>query len=695
MGSRACYAVTIPTKTTERLSFMLPNTVVDALVEGDLDGETVKMEIDASATAHIMSVLTDLYSDRLMAIVREYATNARDAHIEAGVSRPIEITLPSRMSSYYHVKDYGIGLDVEGIRNIYSKYGASTKRGSNDFNGMLGLGCKSAMTYAAQFSIISVKDGMKYNVSVSRAADGVGEMQVIDQTPTSEPNGVEIVVPIKSNDVFSIASKVASFFQWWPEGSVLVNGTAPKRFEGRKVAKNLYMVDGLEKDLIIMGNVPYPVPFEDGIYAGEKDAYGYNRKSFGVVYFAEMGDVTFSPSRESLQTTRNTRATVDLAKDLFIKNLKDSLQQEVDALPSPVEAMQHYRRIRTRYRDIDVSDLTYKGHVFESSWEAPFVIKKTQPVAGFSVPRDVKNYDYFFWYDADGGKAESKMTSLDAQRVEQYNNSMVFLVNGPKSLTTHQKMKIRRTYQDGQIPKSYVMITSLPKPPGGFWTKDIPVLDWSVVSTFKVGSKGTSDSTKHNVHEVSGSQTFRAVPDAEKIVYVSPTFFKDDSYYGPKIGSYVKFFNDRGYSFITLATNRHAKFKREHPNSMDLHVAVRHFVKQYNASLSADEMTYLGMKDTTLYRLECLVGVDIADPDVVAWSKKADRTEYNRVHKAREIYTIITRRTSDAGLTGGVPIDPFKNYPLVGCLSTDEIRNHQTHVRDYINAVYNSNRKGN
>lgn len=670
---------------------MLPNNVIDAIVEGDLDGETVKMEIDATATAHIMSVLTDLYSDRLMAVVREYATNARDAHIEAGVTRPIEITLPSRMSSYYHVKDYGIGLDVDGIRNIYSKYGKSTKRGSNDFNGMLGLGCKSAMTYAAQFSIISVKDGVKYNVSVSRGADGVGEMQVIDSVPTTEENGVEIVVPIKTADVYSISNKVQSFFQWWPEGSVLVNNQQPKRFEGREIVKNLYMVDGLEKDLIIMGNVPYPVPYEDGIFAGGKDAYGYSRKTFGVVYFAEMGDVTFAPSRESLQTTRATRATVDKAKELFIKNLKSSIQKEIDAQTTPIAAMQNYRRVRTRYNEIDFSNLTYKGKAFPKEWEAPFKMKET--VDHYGAKRQVKEYDYFFWYNTNGGSSESKLQELDAQRVETYHNSMTFIVNGPKSLSSHQRTKIRRVYDNGDITTSYVLITPESKPPGGFWTKSIPVVDWSIVAAYKFSTNGTSDKTKHDVHQPDGTMVNRAVPDAEKVVYESPRFFNSEDYYRPKMSFYTKFFNEKGYSLIALNANRHAKFAREHKNSMPLPKALAKFVEDYNSSLSAQDLLYIGMDSEEMNTLVYLKGLDIADPDVVALVKATDKDEYLKVRKDYEYYKSLSRYAHGAILTEGTKFKAFENYPLVKCLSSSEVHHHRQHVCDYINAVYNS-RKG-
>lgn len=73
-------------------------TAIYATREGNLGGETVAMSVDAASMAHVMSILTDLYSDPVLAVIREYSTNAFDSHVEAGVQRPIEVSLPNAMS---------------------------------------------------------------------------------------------------------------------------------------------------------------------------------------------------------------------------------------------------------------------------------------------------------------------------------------------------------------------------------------------------------------------------------------------------------------------------------------------------------------------------------------------------------------------------------------------------------------------
>jgi len=45
----------------------------DIKSQGSLGGEKVAMTLDQNSTAHLMSLLTNLYSDPLLAIIREYS----------------------------------------------------------------------------------------------------------------------------------------------------------------------------------------------------------------------------------------------------------------------------------------------------------------------------------------------------------------------------------------------------------------------------------------------------------------------------------------------------------------------------------------------------------------------------------------------------------------------------------------------
>src|SRR5688500_7096953 len=130
--------------------------VKDVDIKSNLTGYDVEMKLDENATAELMDVLTGLYSDEERALIREYSTNARDAHLHTGIVRPSEVETPNSLSPTRIIRDFGEGLSKDDIIEVYSKYGASTKRDSNEYVGMLGLGCKSALTYTDQFSLVAV-----------------------------------------------------------------------------------------------------------------------------------------------------------------------------------------------------------------------------------------------------------------------------------------------------------------------------------------------------------------------------------------------------------------------------------------------------------------------------------------------------------------------------------------------------------
>ena len=330
-----------------------------------IEGERIGMTINVDALAHIMSILTDLYSDPQMAVIREYSTNAFDAHIEAGVTRPIEIQLPSALAPQFIVRDYGFGLDINDIRDIYSQYGASTKRDSNDVVGMLGLGCKSALTYTDQFTLSSVKNGICTTVAISRDADGSGSMTVVEETPSDEPSGTTVTVPTKRDNEF--IEKADQFFRFWEEGTVLVNGETPKRVgsgEGLWISDDLLLTPEVDQSYVVMGNVAYP--FGDGPYP-----FGDGRlwNQWPMVAYVPIGSVQFTPSRESLQMTPLTEATLTTLRKRRKDETKPAYLRLIDECPTRAEALQ--MALIAGKVGLGNETLTYKGQDIPMNMAAP------------------------------------------------------------------------------------------------------------------------------------------------------------------------------------------------------------------------------------------------------------------------------------------------------------------------------------
>ena len=165
--------------------------------------KTADFGIEDSDLSHIMGILrSQIYSDKLLAIIREYSTNAYDANVEARVDKPISVHLPTISRPELTIRDYGNGLSEQEVCNTYIKYGNSTKRESNDYTGCLGIGSKSGFAYGNSFQIISYTDThiTTWLARIDESQRGTISMLNQVQNHTNE-TGVEIVIAIKRDDI--------------------------------------------------------------------------------------------------------------------------------------------------------------------------------------------------------------------------------------------------------------------------------------------------------------------------------------------------------------------------------------------------------------------------------------------------------------------------------------------------------------
>ena len=140
--------------------------------------------IDEEDLPGILSILSDkLYSNRIAAVLREYSCNAWDAHVDAGIpDKPFIVTLPTSLIPELTIRDYGKGLSMEGVLNVYARYGKSTKTHTNAQKGMFGLGAKAAFAYTSAWNVTSYHRGLRMSFAVF--ADSGGR-RVLSETGTS------------------------------------------------------------------------------------------------------------------------------------------------------------------------------------------------------------------------------------------------------------------------------------------------------------------------------------------------------------------------------------------------------------------------------------------------------------------------------------------------------------------------------
>jgi hypothetical protein len=351
------------------------NPTSGVVVEGTLRADSsVAMSIDPQGMAHIMGVLTNLYSDAPLAVLREYSTNARDAHQAAGIDRPIEVSLPTALDPTLRVRDFGVGLSEQDILGVYARYGSSTKRGSDEQVGAFGLGSKSAFTLAQQFLVTSVHDGRCTTVLFALGADGIGSVSVLHRGEAQEPSGVQIEIGVPQPHL--VRATAARFFGTWPAGSVLVDGATPVSVRDGAVltCEGLVLADPQSEVTaegwnLVMGGVGYPLPRALLLRAvRDKDApearAALGTHGFRSVYATvPIGAVDITPSREGLRDTARTVRAVRSVLDALPDLLATQVQAELDAAGTATQAawlLAGYQRALDKHL-LPTARLTYRG----------------------------------------------------------------------------------------------------------------------------------------------------------------------------------------------------------------------------------------------------------------------------------------------------------------------------------------------
>jgi hypothetical protein len=340
--------------------------------ETPTDLETVKMSIDSNSIDHLMLNLTNLYSDPVSAVVREYSTNAYDSHIRAGQSLPVSVSFPTLENPFFTVEDFGVGMSKQEIIDIYSKYGLSTKNNTNTEIGAFGLGAKSALAITDRFDITARQNGVETTAYIQKNSKGVGVVHFVSETETNQPNGFKISVPVKISDIQAF-NNCRHFFDTWEPNVVIVDGEPVGGVQyteewleinphgGEPVAwvrtnsetvepqikRNYYgSAYGVKNNILfVIKGIPYPLPsslFENLSEAKiiEKinrslsyiisDGYSSRSGGYRVVFNLPVGSVDLTPNRESIMATDKTYTTVESVFNDIISTVPTIAQAELN-----------------------------------------------------------------------------------------------------------------------------------------------------------------------------------------------------------------------------------------------------------------------------------------------------------------------------------------------------------------------------
>ena len=365
-----------------------------ATVVGEIQNN--KVGIDAKNINFITSLLTsNLYSLPIESFLRETIANAWDSQVEANnTDTPILI----RITKIEHtdditisIRDYGTGLSPQRFDEIYKNIGSSTKRDSNNYIGMLGIGRFACLSVSNTASIKSYYNGKCYSYLMYKDGETLN-IDLLNTTDTQYDNGVEVSVNVKDayyekTHIIKGLALLCYFEQIYVDTDVEYLEDFIERFNERQIHEfysfkvcSLPEVSGIH---CLMGNILYPL--------SRVDIIGENPD---IAITCDIGELDITPNRESLRynirTNKCLQDKINLVRDEILSYFKAQYNKDYPTVKDAV------RVIRYQYFPFQLWQFkSYEITIRFSNYNLQQAnIAITPTVRGVKVSHDVA-----WWYD--------------------------------------------------------------------------------------------------------------------------------------------------------------------------------------------------------------------------------------------------------------------------------------------------------
>lgn len=340
---------------------------------------TYAAKIDKNAVNMVMDMLSKFYNDPMNAAIREYVSNAYDANVEAGSTKPVELTLPcTENDGLLMVKDYGRGLDYMGIVAIFANFGTSTKRDSDNLIGGFGIGSKSGLAVSNAINVSSVCNGTLNEFVLERTPDGIVTRFTKENEPTEQDSGTTVTVncsPLYYSDIKYIVTNFIPVIAGWSKHDVYVTNTSCNEFNTsddgfflNDKCNNYRIPDTwLEFDHGYITSKPFFTHFRN-ILVGNvayKQGSGNNNNGhpttndIGCAYALKTNieDIKVTYSREQIDWKSNseTENALIAATEAFTKEVENFVHDLIDSPSDAIDAMKKCIKV-----NINPNDINYK-----------------------------------------------------------------------------------------------------------------------------------------------------------------------------------------------------------------------------------------------------------------------------------------------------------------------------------------------
>lgn len=396
------------TKRTDNLYYctMKTQTLANPLITSENMSSSI-MGMDAKGADMASYYLRDkIYSDKIRAVVREYACNALDEHRKHNIERAVEIGIrKDGDSNIFFVRDFAKGLSEHDIRNVFGMYFRSTKSGDNEQIGGFGIGSKAAHSYTDTFYVKSYHDGKctLYACALGGGGSGVpvGHILKVGESPTQE-TGLEVYLEIKTSELQAFCEKSILFVEYCTE-NIIFNYfgtlTGPDQ-PVSKIQRNGFTFRFFEKSKyyshndchITMGNVTYK---SYNIYSLLKTPLF--KEEFLLFVDVPIGAMTLPISRENFENNASNNRVIssieatilEIATEEINSVKKMTLEELIRDRDNQFVQSEHFR---TPKREVYKDVYPFVNSVFISGTGTDFEKFKGKPLCAVTKSRKVSEY---------------------------------------------------------------------------------------------------------------------------------------------------------------------------------------------------------------------------------------------------------------------------------------------------------------
>jgi len=378
-------------------------------IDGNIDEkDDIKLEVDPEEAEKLFELLFSSYSNARTALIREYTSNAWDAHAVIDSKEPVVVKIDEDDSGWYiEFIDKGVGMSAEFIEKVFSKLLKSTKNQDNKQIGGYGIGSKSGLGYVDQVLITTVQNCISNTYLLYKNEIGLPKISTLSKNDETEDcNGTTVKIILNENKsgtysyeqehrkfAESCATELAYFdnvvfeFNHWQ-----IKGNADTYNNGKIIEGEYfkYRISGQYSNELhlILGRVAYPIDWK---------ILGMSRISIAVGIKFEIGDLQVNMTREAIRYTDDAKTLIKAKIELTLKELKDIYNAD----NQPIEGLFDFIKARKRFNDekvhcinLEVEENIYKLDISYLSDSLNEIVYA--PISHLPIKLDNSIMPYFF-----------------------------------------------------------------------------------------------------------------------------------------------------------------------------------------------------------------------------------------------------------------------------------------------------------